>query len=52
METVVLSGIGAVAFGYIAYLIWRGIKGKDICNCGGGGSCQGSSGNCHCGSKR
>ncbi|WP_169716671.1 hypothetical protein [Sporomusa acidovorans] len=48
METVVLGGIVAAALGYIVYLIWRGINGKDVCNCGSNGSCQVSAGSCHC----
>ncbi|BBB92598.1 MAG TPA: hypothetical protein PKA28_03780 [Methylomusa anaerophila] len=47
METVVLGGIGAAALGYMVYLVWRAINGKDVCNCGSN-SCHESAESCRC----
>ncbi|MDR3592245.1 MAG: hypothetical protein P4N41_21510 [Negativicutes bacterium] len=44
METAILTGIGVAALGYVARTIWRGINGKEVCNCSSAGSCA----NCHC----
>ncbi len=45
MDVVILTGVGAAALGYVAYVVWRGIAGKAACACGSacreaGGSCQ------------
>jgi hypothetical protein len=39
MDTVVLTGIGLAALGYVIYVVWRGVRGKSECNCGSSGSC-------------
>lgn len=46
METVVLTGIGIVAFGYVVYVAWRAINSKAACGCGSGGSCREANGSC------
>lgn len=35
MDTIILIAIGAVALGYVAYLVWNNMTGKSTCNCGG-----------------
>ncbi|MBP2651404.1 MAG: hypothetical protein H6Q74_2229 [Firmicutes bacterium] len=46
METIILIGMGVAAVGYIGYLVWRGINGKNICDCGNSGACKGAAA-CH-----
>lgn len=40
MEKLVLTGIGIAALGYVFYVIWRSISGKNECNCSSSGSCS------------
>jgi hypothetical protein len=45
METLIVVLIGLVAAGYVGRRVWRGLAGKDSCNCGGacsGGGCPAS----------
>lgn len=47
METVILTGIGAAALGYVARTVWRILNGSTACNCSGGeGSCKSGCGSC------
>ncbi len=39
MESFILTGIGLAALGYIFYVIWRSVRGKNRCSCGSSGSC-------------
>ncbi|MCX7781840.1 MAG: hypothetical protein N2491_13220 [Negativicutes bacterium] len=48
MEKVILITLGAAAFGYIAYLIWRNVTGKTACNCGSSGTCRDTGGKQSC----
>lgn len=48
MDTIILTGIGATAAAYIAYVIWRGANGKTACACDSGGSCRKAKTGCHC----
>lgn len=36
MESLILTGIGLVAVGYVVYVILRSVRGKSECNCGTG----------------
>lgn len=49
MDTMVLIGLGVAALGYVLYIVWRGISGKTVCDCGG--ACRDKNGSCQCGSK-
>ncbi|MDT8899780.1 hypothetical protein [Anaeroselena agilis] len=47
METMVLTGVGAAALGYVVYVAWRGASGKSACACGS--DCRKAGGSCQCG---
>lgn len=49
VDTIVLTGIGAAALGYVVYVAWRGVSGKAACACGS--ACREATGSCQCGSK-
>lgn len=43
MEKMILGLIGLAALGYMGYLFWRSVTGKNVCHCeDGSGSCGGS----------
>jgi len=48
METLVLTGIGIAALGYLARMVYRGVRGETTCNCGGNSSCGSKSKNGDC----
>lgn len=47
MDTVILTGAGAAALGYVVYVVWRGVSGKSACACDSG-ACRESGGSCQC----
>jgi len=49
MDAVILTGVGAAALGYVAYVVWRGVGGKAACACGS--ACREAGGSCQCSSK-
>lgn len=44
MEKLIVGAIGVAALGYICYVVWRNIAGKNACNCSNSDSC--SKGSC------
>ncbi|MEN6411609.1 MAG: hypothetical protein ABFC84_02460 [Veillonellales bacterium] len=50
MQTVIVGVIVVLALGYMAYLGWCRITGKDVCQCGSG-TCPGGE-ICHCKSSK
>jgi hypothetical protein len=48
METLLLTGIGVAALGYVTHTVWRGLSGKEACNCADSGSCPTASAGCRC----
>lgn len=45
VDTIVLTGVGAAALGYVVYVAWRGVSGKAAC------ACREAIGSCQCCSK-
>lgn len=52
METLILMGIGLTAGSYLAFIIWKGIKGESGCHCDSANSCNAKAGQCACNTKK
>jgi hypothetical protein len=44
MDSLLLTGTGLAALGYVFFVVWRSVRGESASNCGGSGSC--SAGGC------